>query len=318
MGFFSGLFDTPKAPKAPDPMKTAQAQTQSNINTGIANSVLGNANEVGPLGSVTYKQTGMTDVNGQQVPQWTRTTTLSPEQQKLYDQQTGLGSQLNTIAGNQLNAASSMLSSPLNFDSAPAAPTADRQQYVDALNARLDPQLQRDRAALETRLANQGVMPGSEAYREAIALNDRKTNDSRQQAILNAGTYADQEYSMGTDARSRAINEQLTLRNQPLNEIQTMMSGGQPTMPQFSAYQGGNIAGTDIAGITQNNYSNQLKAYQNELNSQNSMLGGIGSIAGTILGGPIGGALGGAMFGGLGGGGSGYGNSWTPMVTQYA
>lgn len=289
-----------KAPEAPNPTKTANAQTTSNVNTAIANSWLNNANEVGPTGNVTYTQTGTQRVGNQDIPQFTKTTTLSPEQQKLYDQQTALGSQMNDIAGRQLTTLDGVLSSPLSFDNLPAAPTADRSKYEEAMYARLQPQIERDRAALETRLANQGIMPGSEAYREAIALNDRANNDLRSQTVLNAGNYAEQEYGMGTDARSRAIQEELTRRNQPINEISTLMNGGQVTMPQFQAYQGGNVAGTDVAGITQQGYQNQLAAYQQKQNSQNAMLGGIGSIAGTVLGGPIGGYMGNAMFGGLG------------------
>lgn len=290
----------PKAPTPADPAKTAAAQTQSNVDTAVANTWLNNANKSGPLGSVTYDQTGTQMVNGQEIPTFTETTTLSPEQQRLYDQQTALGGQMNDIAGRQLTTLDNTLSTPLSFDGLPEAPTADRQQYVDALNARLQPELDRQRAALETKLANQGIMPGSDAYREAIALNDRSMNDAYTQSILNAGNYAQQEYSMGTDARSRAIQEQLTLRNQPINEIGALMSGGQVTMPQFSAYQGGNIAGTDVAGITQQNYNNQMTAYQQQMNAQNSMMGGIAGMAGTILGGPIGGYAGKAMFGGLG------------------
>lgn len=283
--------DQPKAPAAPDPNKTAAAQTQSNVNTAVANSWLNNANEVGPLGNVTYTQTGTQNVGGQDIPQFTRTTTLSPEQQKLYDQQTALGAQMNDIAGRQLTNLDTSLSSPFSLDGLPAAPTADRQQYVDALNSRLEPQLERDRAALETKLANQGVMPGSEAYREAIALSDRGRNDARTQAILQGGTYAQQEYGMGTDARNRAIQEQLLQRNQPINEITSLMNGGQVTMPQFSAYQGGDVAGTDVASITQKNYENQLKAYEQKLANQNAMFGGIAGLAGTGVR---------AMFGGLG------------------
>lgn len=292
--------DKPQAPAAPNPQKTAAAQTQSNINTASANSVIGNANEVGPLGNVNYTISGYENVGGVQVPRYTRTTTLSPEQQRLYDQQTALGGQMNDIAGRQLTNLDSSLSSPFSLDGLPSAPTADRQQYVDALNSRLEPQLERDRAALETRLANQGVMPGSEAYREAIALNDRGRNDARTQAILQGGTYAQQEYGMSTDARSRALQELLTTRNQPINEITALMNGGQVTLPNYQGYQGGNVAGTDIAGITQQNYQNQLAAYEQKMAQQNAMFGGIAGMAGTILGGPIGGAVGKSMFGGLG------------------
>ena len=293
----------PKAPAAPDPQKTAAAQTQSNINTASANSVIGNANERGPLGNVDYTISGYENVGGVQVPKYTRTTTLSPEQQRLYEQQTALGGQMNDIAGRQLTNLDYTLSQPLNMDGLPEAPTADRGRYEEAMNARLQPQMDRDRAALETKLANSGIMPGSEAYREAIALNDRSMNDLRSQTVLNAGNYALQEYGMSTDARSRALNERLQMCNQPINEISTLMNGGQVTMPQFQGYQGGNVAGTDIAGITQQNYQNQMAAYEQKLKQQNSMMGGIGSLAGTILAAPMtgGGSVVGSMFGGIGG-----------------
>lgn len=48
----------PEAPPSPDPYATARAQTGSNVSTAVANTVLGNANETGPLGTVRYKQNG--------------------------------------------------------------------------------------------------------------------------------------------------------------------------------------------------------------------------------------------------------------------
>lgn len=64
---------------------------------------------------------------------------------------------------------------------------AQRQSVEDAIYSRLNPQLQRDRAALDQRLANQGIMPGSEAYQTAIQLSDQQANDARMQAILAGG-----------------------------------------------------------------------------------------------------------------------------------
>ena len=91
----------PQAPPPPDPYRVAGAQTGQNVQSAIANSYLGNVDQVGPYGSTTYKQGGtyaMTGLDGQthQVPRFTQTTTLAPEQQKLYDQQTQLG-QASTI-----------------------------------------------------------------------------------------------------------------------------------------------------------------------------------------------------------------------------
>lgn len=293
---------TPKAPAAPDPEKTAAAQTTSNVNTAVANTALNNANEVNPYGTVNYAITGYQDVNGQKIPTYTKTTTLDPAQQQLLDQQNALGAQMNGIAGRQLTNLDETLSKPVDFSGAPAAPTADRGRYEEAMMARLNPQLERDRAALESKLANQGIMPGSEAYREAIALSDRGINDARTQTVLSAGDYAGQELSQGQSARNAYIQELLAERNQPINEISTLMNGGQVTMPQFQQYQGGNVAGTDIAGITQQNYQNQMAAYQQKLASRNAMMGGIAGLAGSVAMAPMtgGGSLAGNFFGGLG------------------
>src|SRR5688572_17811551 len=98
---------TPQAPPPPDPTKVAGAQTSANVNSAIASGVLGNVNQQGPTGSTSFNQTDtykMTGPDGQtyDVPRYTQTTTLSPEQQQLYDQQTQLGSSMNTLAQNQI------------------------------------------------------------------------------------------------------------------------------------------------------------------------------------------------------------------------
>lgn len=293
--------NTPKAPTPPNPAAVAAAQTSSNVNTGVSNSYLGNANERGPLGNVDYKISGHHTVGGQDVPTFTKTTTLSPTQQRLYDQQTNLGFQQNGIATKELGQLNDSLSKPLNYDGLPQAPAYDRTHYENALNARLEPQLQRDRAGLENQLANQGVRAGSEAYREAIALSDRGRNDARTNSILSAGGYADQEMAAGYQARDHGIQERTALRSQPINEISTLMNGGQVTMPQFAQYRGGNIAGTDTAGITQQGYQNQMGIYNQKNANRNAMFGGIAGIAGAALGGPIGGSMAKSMFGGIGG-----------------
>ena len=81
-----------KAPKPPDPKETASAQTATNIGTAIANSYMGNVNQVTPDGSLTYSQSGTqkwTDpLNGKvyDIPTWTATQTLSQAQQAIKGQ----------------------------------------------------------------------------------------------------------------------------------------------------------------------------------------------------------------------------------------
>lgn len=76
-------------------------------------------------------------------------------------------------------------------------PNIERQRVEDAIYARMNPQLDRGRAALETRLANQGITQGSEAYRTAIDENNRAANDARIAAILSGGQEQSRLFGLG-------------------------------------------------------------------------------------------------------------------------
>ena len=93
--------------------------------------------------------------------------------------------------------------------------------------------------------------------------------------------------------RQAALQEQLALRQLPLNEVAAIMGGAQVQLPQFQAYQGADVgaapvfAGTQAAGqFAQQNYGNQTAAY----NAKMGMYGALAGAAGTALGGPLGGA----------------------------
>ena len=96
--------------------------------------------------------------------------------------------------------------------------------------------------------------------------------------------------------RQAALQEQLALRNQPLNEIAALMGGAQVQMPQFQAYQGAEVAAAPIFGATQaagnfaqQNYSNQVAANNAKLGMYGSLLGGLGAAAGGgFFGNPFG------------------------------
>jgi hypothetical protein len=57
--------------------------------------------------------------------------------------------------------------------------SADRLRVEESLNQRLDPRLQRDRANVEQRLADQGIRYGSQAYASAMDDWNRQSNDQR-------------------------------------------------------------------------------------------------------------------------------------------
>jgi len=75
--------------------------------------------------------------------------------------------------------------------------------------------------------------------------------------------------------REAALQELLTLRNQPLNEISALMSGSQVSRPQQLHSPQVNIPTTDYAGLVQNNFANQQAIYQQQVAQRNNVLGGI-------------------------------------------
>lgn len=96
--------------------------------------------------------------------------------------------------------------------------------------------------------------------------------------------------------RQAALQEQLALRNQPLNEITALMGASQVQMPQFQPYVGADVAAAPIFGASQaagnfaqQNYSNQVAANNAKLGMYGSLLGGLGTAAGGgFFGNPFG------------------------------
>ena len=87
--------------------------------------------------------------------------------------------------------------------------------------------------------------------------------------------------------RQAALQEQLALRSQPLNEVAAIMGGAQVQMPQFQAYQGADVAAAPIFGATQaagnfaqQNYANQTAAYNARMGLYGSLAGAAGSYFG--------------------------------------
>jgi hypothetical protein len=131
--------------------------------------------------------------------------------------------------------------------------------------------LQERNAALESKLYNQGVMPGTEAYDRAMRADTQGQNDAYDQLLLSG--------------RGLANTELTAERNQPINEITALMSGGQVNQPQFGNTPQSSVANTDVAGITQQAYDNSLNPWRAQTASNNAMMGGLFSLGGAALGG---------------------------------
>lgn len=176
------------------------------------------------------------------IPQFTRQVTLSPAQQRLLDQQNKLGGQLNDMAINQSQRLASHLSNPINLDGLPAAPngvkdvntnglpelrgltanglpdiTQDMEGYrgrtEDALMSRMDRQLERDRGALDSKLANQGITMGSKAWKNAQGQFGENVNDARNQVFLASGNESRAQSAEQRARRGQLFEERSTINN---------------------------------------------------------------------------------------------------------
>lgn len=254
----------PSAPTPPDPKDTAAASTGTNVATALANANLNNVNQVGPNGSINYSQSGTYQFKdpytGQSydIPQFTQTTTLSPDQQALYDLNNQTQQNLGQIGVSQSSKIGDLLNTP--FD----ASTANKavEDKIDALGAaRLDPQFARSQDALQTQLANQGIQPGSAAWNAQMTQFQQGKNDAYNQLYLSGN--------------QQAYQQAITDRNQPINEITALLSGSQVSNPTFGATPQTTIPTTDTAGLINQNYSQQQQNYQTQLTQQNALLGGV-------------------------------------------
>jgi len=278
---------TPSAPSAPDPSFINGQQTQSNVNTAVANGYLNRVNQWGPQGSKTYDIGGYANVGGVDVPMWNERTVLSPEQQKIYDSQTKLTQGTSDLANQYTGRIATATAQPFNYEGLAAAPQYNedyRKQQLAAIEARNAPSMQRDQAALQQKLANQGISLGSEAWRGAQDDYNRGVNDFRLGADVQAGNAAAQTYGLEASTRDRAIQERAALRTQPINEVAALLgTGNGVSMPQFSQVPGVQVAPTDISSPYNMQYQGQMAQSQAGQQQQNAMMGGLFGLGGSAL-----------------------------------
>jgi hypothetical protein len=75
--------------------------------------------------------------------------------------------------------------------------------------------------------------------------------------------------------RGAYMQEQFAQRNQPLNEIAALMSGSQVGQPNFVNTPGAQIPTTDVAGLINQNFAQQLGIYQQQSQNTNQLIGGV-------------------------------------------
>jgi hypothetical protein len=172
----------------------------------------------------------------------------------------------------------------------------------------LQPQTTRALDNLEQRLADQGIRYGSGAYHSAMDDYNRQLNDLRlgvtqagaaeqQQAYLQdlgRGTFsnaalaqqvaqAQAAFNAANTGRQNYLTEQYAARNQPINEITALLSGSQVSRPSFSNTPTTTIPTTDVAGLMNTNFAQQMGNYQQQSQNTNQLVGGLFGFGGNLL-----------------------------------
>jgi hypothetical protein len=310
-----------KPPKPPDPYKQAEAQRQENIWTSQFNTIGSNANQYTPYGSVV-------SAPGQKIPiydengnikgygtQWNQTTSLSPQEQAIFDQEQKSRLGLGQFANQQIGQLKDVLGKPFNtqglpewqfYDKGPELKQAeyggtDRKAIEDAIAAstRRANQSQWDREDAQMAARGMGA-PGSDyGYKVDQARGDVMAEAGRQGYLASgAESRAAEE---GARAKSNDMNkvlQQIWLnantrtdqsnanrqgmfgerqqeRNQIVNEIAALMGGSQVNVPQGQSFVGSQVNPFDIAGAQNQAYANQMQAYQNKQSGLFGLAGGL-------------------------------------------
>lgn len=234
----------------------------------------------------TFKYTDPLNDKTYKIPRFTATQTLSPEQQRIQALNSQTETNLAEMGRDQSARIDKLLGSTMSFDGLPSMTTgadirnvdlsrvgsgpaletqigdagpitrtygtdfsSDRQRVEDALMERMNPSIERDRERLESRLANQGIRIGSEAYRSAMDDMGRNVNDARLSAIIGAGQ--EQSRLAGLEAARATFENQAQQQQFGQNAAQAGLSNDALQQMRANEVQGANF--DNQAGIQEAN-----------------------------------------------------------------
>lgn len=229
MNVVKGVFGIQDAPAAPSAAELSAAQRDS----ADYNAKLNRVSQYTPYGSLKWTQ----DANGN----WTQNVNLSDVGQKLLDADNNTSLDLAGLQSNAAQRVAGMQSTPFDYSSVDDV----YNKSYSANTSRLDDRFGREQSQMQTQLANQGIMPGSEAYTNAMKDFSYGKNDAYQQAENAAISTMPQTFQLAQ-----------ALRSQPLNELNALRSGSQVTNPTFTPVQ--QQQGVDYGGAMQQGYQGAL------------------------------------------------------------
>lgn len=194
-----------------------------------------------------------------------------------------------------------------------------RARVEQALFDRLNPQLQEQRRQREEQLLMQGQGFGGAAFRNAQEDLARQEAEARISAILRGGEELQRQFNIASQTRgqlfgedltsyqqnlaaqqarqqaeqiryglqeanrNRALQELLLRRQLPLQEINALRTGAQPTLPQFQQYQGQAVQAAPIFDATNAQFQAQLGASNARNAARGQTIGGLMSLGSGLL-----------------------------------
>lgn len=314
---YNSYFGNNNQPPNTDYSAAALNQGGFNKDAALTTSYLSNPNIYTPYGSRTVNwnpETGHSRVN----------INLSPGQQRLFDRQQHISERLGRISQGALDRVGTTMGRPFNPNlndwttSANGGPIqrnvagageAARNSVENALYARqtsrLDPQFAQSEDNMRSKLAAQGLHPGTEAYDREMQNFGRTKNDAyanaRNDAITAGGAEQQHQFGMnlqsgqfhntaqgqdftqnmqnaqlGNAARGQQFGEATFERNLPMTELNALRTGSAPQQYNFQPYAGSQMAPTPwmTGQIAQGQQSTDIyNANVGSQNSQNQMLG---------------------------------------------
>jgi len=276
-----------------DPYVQAAQQTAMGNIAGAQSATQANRiNQSTPYGNLQYTQTG-TDQFGN--PIWSANQNLAP--------------QFQGALGNLSNQLASQTATP--FNASQFAPQTKVEgsgmegwdKATGLVMQRLAPQLERQQKSLDTQLANQGIMRGSEAYMQAQQDLGQRQNDLMNQAALagqqvqqNLYTQNLQGAALGNQAQAQAYNQALGGYNLPLAQLGAFRTATAPTY--INPYQQAAVAGPDILGAYTSSEAAKIAQQNADAAEKSALTGGLFQLGGSALSNPT---VTGAISKGLGG-----------------
>lgn len=300
-----------KKPATPDYAGAAREQGAADKATAQFEAGMNRPTEITPYGNRTWSLRPGADPNNPQAGDWTVTTSLSPGQQQLMDQDTQNSLSYSQLAPGAIQRVGAAVSQPFSTAGLSAAPvanlatnpnmfSAERRNVENALYGQLTQdygqRFGEQDEALRTQLANQGLQAGTPAYDRALEdmrnTQNRAYADARQKATLMGGDEQSRNLSNMINAiqaqqgqRQAGIQERAFLRSMPLNEANAIRSGSQVTLPQFQNYAANtNIQSPPIFQGTMADFNARQGAANAQNAANSSMMGGLFNLGSSAIG----------------------------------